>query len=110
MWHTEGQDVDDVYRSARWTTSYEKSFSYRIPVLCGRYKLVLHFSEIVQPLREPGKRIFKLLVQGRPSLESLDIVREAGFRKPLTKSLDIEVTDGLIEVDLVSVKKGPLLS
>ena len=83
---------------------YEYRFpsGYRIPLPAGRYRIVLHFAEIYWGLPHAlgGKRVFGVLAEGRPVLESYD-PGAAGFATATTKDFEVEVRDGWLDIEFV---------
>jgi len=110
LWYTDSPQVTGIYKTARWTTRGEGQLPYAIPVPRGRFVVTLHFIELVEFRRDPGKRLFDVVIEGQKCLEHFDIAREVGFRKPIIKTFEVDVVDGLLEIDLVGVTDGPIVS
>lgn len=103
-----GTDVDFVYQSHRFGIG--RPIGYRFPVAPGAYSVRLHFAEISGQLDRPGRRVFDVLVEGQPVLRRFDIVATAGFRRALVETFDVEVTDGVLDVELRAIVDNPCLS
>jgi len=74
------KDVD-LFRTERWGAD----FNYVFPVPPGEYTVKLRFAETY--LKNPGERVFDVLVNDRKVLERFDILREAGgFDKGIEKT------------------------
>lgn len=78
---------------------------YAVPVPNGRYSLVLSFTEIY--FKNSGSRIFNVLVEGQLVAQQLDILVE-GNNVMITT--DVEVSDGYVDINLVSVLENPKIS
>ncbi|HVZ80217.1 MAG TPA: family 43 glycosylhydrolase [bacterium] len=64
-----------------------REFSYTLPVPPGKYRVRLKFAET--SVREKGKRVFDLSINGRKVLTGFDILEEAGGSdRALEKSFD----------------------
>jgi alpha-galactosidase len=89
----------ELYQNERWGPD----FSYVFPVLPGKYKVKLKFVEVY--LKEPGLRVFDVIINGRKVLDHFDILKEAkGFAKAVDESFsDIQPDgQGRIKVRFVS--------
>ena len=89
-WQFGGKEMGVPVRTIRWAPDqlYFRSFrfgsfSYRIPLPEGKYDLRLYFSEVIFLPTEFGdgvenRRIFDVLMNGKPLLSSFDIAADAG--------------------------------
>lgn len=95
-----------LYQSERWG----KSFVYRFSLHPGSYRLTLRFSELY--VQKAGERVFSVKVNGKTLIKNLDIIEEAGFGKPLRKTLDaIEVgAEGVLRVEFKSSMENAKVS
>ena len=82
-----------LYRTERAGTR----FSYALPVSNGTYALVLHFAEFYWT--QPGQRVFDVAVEGRKVLTQYDIVKKVGPYAATTETLQVTVTDGVLNLD-----------
>ena len=93
-------NVPTLYKSER--TSNPPTFSYDIPLEDGEYKVILHFAEIYHGANgggsASGRRIFDVNIEGSRVLNNYNIVSEVGAETPVTKSFDIQVTDGMLNI------------
>lgn len=86
-----------LYQTERWG----KEFSYNIPIASsGTYKVNLDFAEIF--LTSPGQRVFDVNIEGASVIKNLDIVAQAGVNTALRKSVDVQVTDGILNIDFLA--------
>ncbi|KAI3879786.1 hypothetical protein MKX03_000405 [Papaver bracteatum] len=99
----------DLYTTARLAPVSLKY--YGLCLRPGNYNVTLHFAEIMfpanQPNNGPGKRIFDVSIQGKSFLKDFNIAEEAkGVGKRVTKDLNIDVTNGTLEIHLYWRGKG----
>jgi hypothetical protein len=92
-----GTTDDIIYRTERWGT---KTLNYNLPVSNGKYKVVLHFAEIIYIL--PGKRVFDVSLEGLKVLDNYDIVKKAGPNTATTETFIVTVSDGMINLNFNS--------
>jgi len=86
-------DDTQLYGSFR-----EGTFSYRIPVPNGRYRITLRFVE--PSATGAGERVFDVAVNGKAVLASLDIFKAAGGKlKGITRSIEGTAKDGYINIE-----------
>ncbi len=101
-----GTRNDRPYRTERWFPSRDpREAGYSIPLPRGRYSVTFHFAEIW--FSEPGQRTFDVILEGEPRLERHEL-------PPLgvvdVQQLEIEVTDGMLEIDFRSRKDNAKIS
>lgn len=86
--------------------------SYSIPVTNGRYRVELYF---IEPWHGTGGgaytdceglRIFDVAINGSTVIDDLDIWAEAGHNKLLKKVVDVNVSDGRLNISFPEVKAG----
>jgi ELWxxDGT repeat protein len=87
-----------LYLSERWGT-----FSYNVPVLKGRYQVVLHFAEIYWGKRNlnggAGSRKFNVDMEGSRKLTEYDIFTKAGgAMRAIKETFQLDVTDGTLNI------------
>ncbi len=87
-----------LYQTERWGSD----FSYVFPVLPGAYQVRLLFAENL--MKEPGKRVFDVLLNGKTVLADFDILKEAGFNRGIERTFKEVAPDvmGNIRVRFVS--------
>ncbi len=79
--------------------AFGTDFGYRFDLPNGEYDLRLRF---VEPLREPGQRLFVVLVEGQLALDDFDIAAETGGVGVATEAVFlVTVSDGQLAVDFV---------
>lgn len=103
----DGTADDELHTLYRWFF-YGEFKGYRIPIPSGRYRVTLHFAEIFFPF--PGCRVFDVFVESKPVLENLDLVRDLGFARITVVPLNVDVEDGLLEIEFGHRVENPLIS
>ena len=109
-------NFDEIYLTERVsiTSGDAPPFSYEIPIENGTYTVKLYFAEIFWGVTNPemldggpNSRIFHVTMEGQNILNSFDIFAQAGgAATALTKMYDIEVIDGVLNINfLVSVDR-----
>jgi len=96
---------DDVlYQNVRYDVS-----AYRLKIPNGKFAVTLQFCE--PHYGEAGKRVFGVKLQGKHVIEELDVFGKVGKNKALDYDFeDIEVKDGLLEIDFVKVVEFPCIA
>ncbi|XP_035549624.1 probable leucine-rich repeat receptor-like serine/threonine-protein kinase At3g14840 isoform X3 [Juglans regia] len=85
---------------------------YAFCLVSGKYRVRLHFAEIVftddETYRSLGRRVFDVYIQGERRLKDFDIVKAAGgVRKPNIQSFDANVTNSsTLEIRFYWAGKG----
>ena len=111
-----GTAADELYLSERYADQDLGEFSYDIPVVNGEYVLYLHFAEIYFGVQGGllvdgrGERVIEVGIEGEAALTSLDVVGEVGSGTALIKEIPVEVTDGVLNIHLGSLKNRAKLS
>jgi hypothetical protein len=83
-----------IYRYER--NSSTRRLTYSFPVSNGDYKVVLHFAEIF--VRDTGKRVFDVEIEGTKVLDNYDIVKKVGVNTATTEYFTTSVTDDTLTV------------
>ena len=79
------------------------SFSYNLPVANGTYTVQLFFTDpIVQRISRPA-RVFNVTAQGQTVLPNFDIIAAGGGKAPIAERFNVNVTNGMITLDLTGV-------
>lgn len=100
---TPNQAGDGTLASCR-----HENFAYRFDCSNGDYEVTLSFAE--HWFEQPGKRVFSILLNGRPVLEDLDLAKEPGFGKAFKKTFRVTATEGRIDLTTTSKVNFALLS
>ena len=87
----------------------EGTFSYRIPVPNGRYRVTLRFIE--PEATATGERVFDVDVNGKVVLGNFDVFKAAGGKlKGVTRSLDGTAKDGYLDIRFKPTRGQALVS
>jgi len=88
-----GAAGEAVYRDVR-----DRVFGYHLPVPNGVYSVTLQFVE--GEVKDKGRRVFDVLIQGRKAAEKVDVFAAAGPFKAYDLTFKgVEVTDGRLAID-----------
>jgi hypothetical protein len=91
-----------LYRSEHYLM---KSFS--CPVPNGKYSVKLHFAETFEGISGPGERVFSFNVEGK-EFKDFDVwVKAGGFLKAYIETVDVEVTDGKLDITFTANVENP---
>jgi len=91
-----------IYRTERYGMT---SFSQKLPN--GKYTVKLHFAEVYSGITGPGMRVFSFSVQGH-EVKDFDIwVKAGGFDKAYVESVNVEVTDGKLNITFTPNVENP---
>lgn len=98
-----------LYQSERWfdREAPREQRSYVVPLPPGRYQVVLHFAEIF--LQAPEHRVIDVVAEGATELEAYDL-GTAGFATADQRRFEVEVNDGLLEIEFRGVEQNPKVS
>lgn len=92
-----------IYRSVRFG-----NFSYIVPVANGNYTVSLNFAEIYWT--SSGKRVFNVKINGTQVLTNVDIYALAGFANPVHFSFPVNVINGSIKIDFITVVDNAIVN
>ena len=98
--------------SARRTTLCSRPCRRILPLIAstfraGNYQVDLLFAEM--KFDKPGERVFDVKVNGKPVLEKLDLVKQAGAQQAFIQQCRVSSTGG-INIEFNAVKGKPILS
>lgn len=88
-------------------TMQENLSSYRFDVPAGFYEVELKFAET--KFEKPNQRVFDVSINGRKIIEKLDLAKEIGFQRALTKRFKVSSTNGIV-VDFAAFQGKSILS
>ena len=88
-----GAKLAPLYRDYR-----DRVYGYRLSVPNGTYDVTLNFIE--GEMKENGRRVFDVSLQGKKALEKLDIFARVGALRPLeSRFANVEVTNGMLAIE-----------
>ena len=98
---------DSLYQKARAFTRPDLGQVgdrvYRIPLPRGSYRVTLYFAETVAANRDPGRRVFDVVLEGEQVLAAYDAVAAAGWATADARVFHLRVDDGYLEVGFQAV-------
>ena len=89
------------------TCRYGK-FEYRFDAANGDYDVTLIMGEPF--FRDQGQRVFSVELEGKPVIQDLDLIKEAGFGKPFKKTVRASVRNGQLSLKFSASVNEALLS
>lgn len=94
-----GTDDDDVFDRMRESDfPMTRDINYRLGMGNGFYRVRFFLAE--RSFMSPGQRILDLTIEDTRVAEGVDVVAEVGFSTVLERGFDVEVTDGLLNIDI----------
>jgi len=94
-----------LYRTERYSMT---AYSFAVPK--GKYTVKLHFAEVYSGITGPGERVFTFKVQEH-EFKNFDIwVKAGGPNKAYVESVDVEVTDGKLNITFTPDVENPKIS
>ena len=94
-----------LYRTERYSMT---AYSFAVPN--GKYTVKLHFAEVFSGITGPGDRVFSFNVQGH-EFKDFDIwVKAGGPDKAYVESVDVEVTDGKLNITFTPNVENPKIN
>jgi len=94
-----------LYRTERYSMT-----AYTFDVPNGKYTVKLLFAEVYSGISGPGDRVFSFNVQGQ-EFKDFDIwVKAGGFNKAYVESVDVEVTDGKLNITFTPNVENPKIN
>jgi len=115
--YTEGETYEATYAAvtntpdaAIYSTERYSMTAYNFAVPNGKYTVKLHFAEVYSGISGPGDRVFSFSVQGH-DFKDFDIwVKAGGFNKAYVENVDVEVTDGKLNITFTPKVENPKIN
>ncbi len=102
--------VTNTTDPALYLTERYSMTAYNFAVPNGKYTVKLHFAEVYSGITGPGDRVFSFDVQGQ-EFKDFDIwVKAGGFGKAYVESVDVEVTDGKLNITFTPKTENPKIN
>jgi serine/threonine protein kinase/WD40 repeat protein len=104
----EGTGDGALYRTQRWFPG-ERPLrpGYRLPLPPGRYRVSLHFAEVVS--NDHGRRSFSVYLQRKPVLEAYEPLN-VGFATADVKTFEAQVAGGYLDLDFFVENNEPVIA
>jgi len=102
--------VTNTPDAAIYSTERYSMTAYNFAVPNGKYTVKLHFAEVYSGISGPGDRVFSFSVQGH-DFKDFDIwVKAGGFNKAYVENVDVEVTDGKLNITFTPKVENPKIN
>jgi hypothetical protein len=102
--------VTNTPDAALYGTERYSMTAYSFAVPNGKYTVKLLFAEVYSGISGPGDRVFSFNVQGH-EFKDFDIwVKAGGFSKAYVESVDVEVTDGKLNITFTPKVENPKIN
>ncbi|MEM6637448.1 MAG: malectin domain-containing carbohydrate-binding protein [Pseudomonadota bacterium] len=102
-----GTEDGTLYVTEAWGPN---GLAYDFAIENGTYSVDLHFAEIWSPAFSDGVRVFDVEIEGQTIADDLDIFDTAGARAAYVITTEVEVSDGVLDIDLNKGVQNPKLS
>ncbi len=101
--------INDIFTDFRYE-DFGKNLKYNFPVNNGDFEIRLFFAENIGSITSRSRaRLFDVQLEEQLMIENLDIYDEAG-NDALEKSFTLTITDGVINLELITKKNFPSIS
>ncbi len=101
----------DIFKSERSDPSALPEMQWDFPIATpGVYEVHLFFMNNYGGTSTVGKRVFDVLMEGAVVLNDYDIVADVGHKIGTMKSIQVNVTDGNLDIDFQRFKQDPLIN
>jgi len=100
-----------IYKTTLWNNTLVPPDQYsemrfQFPVDPGTYMLRLHFIEAWDGAASVGARMFDIYAEDSLLIDNYDIYATAGFYNATFKEFTVNVTDGILNLDLIAMAPG----
>ena len=107
---------DELYRTHRTGDDVAPQLmAYRIPADDGKYRLVLHFAEILHGATghggpSVGERVLRVVVEDVNVRNGYDVAQEVGVEAATTLTFDFDATGGAVDFRVIATTGTPMLA
>ncbi|MDP5172879.1 MAG: malectin domain-containing carbohydrate-binding protein, partial [Bacteroidia bacterium] len=102
---------DDLFQQERWDGTAAPEMMWEFPAgVAGVYRVNLFFMNNYGGTSNVGQRVFDVIFEGQTLLDNYDIVADAGHKVATMKTVDVLVTDGVLDIDFGHVVENPLVN
>ncbi len=91
-------------------TANPDNMSWDFAVANGTYFVNLYFAEIWDGAQDPGDRVFDVEIEGQLALDDFDITAAYGWNNAGVEQIQVEVTDGNLDIDFLQGVQNPKIS
>ena len=105
-----GTNYEPLFQSERWDDSPAPELQYSLPIQNGGHQVNLYFADIYSGTQSVGARVFDVLIEGLLVFDNVDIFAEAGGYTALIKSMNVSVTDGVLNIEFRHGVENPKIS
>lgn len=102
-----------LFESQRWDPAGSPEMLWSFPVDPGSYEVRLYFTELAEGIKQPGQRVFDVVIEGSvpESMSGIDPLGEAGAKgRAVMHSAVVTVEDGTLNLEFVHVVDNPFVS
>jgi len=107
-----GDDVqiENTKNPALYHSEHYGMTAFSCPLPNGKYTVKLHFCETYDGIEGPGQRVFSFNVAGH-EFKDFDVwVKAGGPRKPYIETVNVEVTNGKLDITFTSNVENPQIN
>ena len=79
--------------------------NYKFTVPSGTYVVTLKFADLYYD--NVGDRVFHVEIEGDRVLHNFDILAEVGFAEALDKTFQVDVSDGILDIQFITIEVEP---
>ena len=99
-----GTTSDALFQKHRWGMN---GYNVSVPS-SGTYKVTLYTAEML--FDQAGQRVFDVTAEGATKVDNLDVFAVAGKATAYTRTFDVAVTDGVLNLGFAASKDDPMVS
>jgi hypothetical protein len=100
---------DQIFSTNRYAgTTSSPQVNYNFPVSNGTYEVRLYFAE--NTYQAAGQRVFNVAIEDSNRLSNFDIYAAAGYRTAYKRSLTVNVSDGILDLDFIRGTGNPQIN
>ena len=102
--------IENTKSPALYRTEHYGMTAFSCPLPNGKYTVKLYFCETYDGIEGPGQRVFSFNVAGH-EFKDFDVwVKAGGPRKPYVETVNVEVTNGKLDITFTSNIENPQIN
>lgn len=105
-----GTSDPTLFQTERWDLAANPELEYSLPLVNGFYRVNLLSADIYSGTQGVGLRVFDVVIEGTLVFNDLDIFAEAGGFTALTKTVDVQVADGVLNIQFLHGVENPKIN